>query len=113
MSRIAGAASDLEDATALHRSQDTADTLDGLVAAARAGDPDATDGAGNEGVASTLADSLGVDDANGRVEDVSQHLDFFDYHNPNGPVDDIDEPLDLFDDVEDAGTVPGRGRSTG
>ena len=85
MGRVAGAAEDMQNAAALHRAEDTADTLDELANAARFGDPDAPEGAVNQGMPPTeTTGQLNIDGPYGQVDDLD---------NPFGPIDDIDEPI--------------------
>ena len=88
MGRVAGAAEDMQNAAALHRAEDTADTLDELANAARFGDPDAPEGAVNPGMPPTeTTGQLNIDGPYGQVDDLD---------NPYGPIDDIDEPIAEF-----------------
>ena len=85
MGRVAGAAEDMQNVAALHRAEDTADTLDELANAARLGDPDVPEGTVSQGMPpAETTGQLSIDGPYGQVDDLD---------NPYGPIDDIDEPL--------------------
>ena len=85
MGRVAGAAEDMQNVSALHHADDTASTLDELASTARFGDPDAPQGTVNQGMpAAESGGQLNIDGPYGQIDDLD---------NPYGPIDDIDEPL--------------------